>query len=182
MATARNTLDRIGSHPERSEGSGVTLDSSLPLRMTHTLAFMQVRAPQTDDEFARYYNLRWQVLRAPWGQPRGAERDELESSSDHALIIDDNDVALAVGRLHLNSPTEAQIRYMAVADAARGQGLGRRIVAYLETIARQRGASIVVLNAREAVAGFYQRLGYEIVGPGPTMFGTIAHVKMQKQL
>ena len=143
---------------------------------------MPVRPPQTDEEFARYYDLRWQVLRAPWGQPRGAERDELESSADHALITDDNGAALAVGRLHFNSPTEAQIRYMAVADAARGQGLGRQMIEYLEALARQRGASVIVLNARVEVAAFYQRLGYELLGPGPTMFGAIAHVKMQKRL
>jgi predicted GNAT family N-acyltransferase len=143
---------------------------------------MLVRAPQTDDEFARYYDLRWQVLRAPWDQPRGSERDDLDSTADHALIPDEDGTALAAGRLHLNSPQEAQIRYMAVAERARGQGLGRQIVEYLEAIARQRGASVIVLNAREDVADFYQRLGYELIGPAPTMFGAIAHVRMQKLL
>lgn len=143
---------------------------------------MQVRPPQTDEEFARYYDLRWQILRAPWSQPRGSERDEREPTADHAALFDERGTLLAVGRLHLNSPAEAQIRYMAVADAARGQGLGRQIVEYLEETARERGANVVVLNARKEVATFYQRLGYEVVGPGPTMFGAIAHVKMQKLL
>jgi GNAT superfamily N-acetyltransferase len=143
---------------------------------------MQVRPPQTDEEFARYYDLRWQILRAPWRQSRGSERDELETTADHAAVFDERGAVLAIGRLHLNSPTEAQIRYMAVADVVRGQGVGRQIVEYLEAVARRRGASVIALNAREEVAGFYERLGYEVVGPGPMMFGAITHVKMQKQL
>jgi GNAT superfamily N-acetyltransferase len=71
---------------------------------------------------------------------------------------------------------------MAVAESARGKGLGRRIVEYLETIARDRGATTVVLNAREEVAGFYQTMGYEIIGAGPTLFGAVKHVRMQKRL
>lgn len=142
---------------------------------------MEARPPQSDDEFERYYELRWRVLRAPWGQPRGSERDELEERSDHALILGDSGAALAAGRLHLNSPDEAQIRYMAVAETARGQGLGRRIVDYLEGVARQKGVRRIVLNARNEVAGFYTGLGFEAIGPGPTMFGTVAHVRMQKQ-
>ncbi|HEX6960475.1 MAG TPA: GNAT family N-acetyltransferase [Lacipirellula sp.] len=143
---------------------------------------MEVRPPQSDDKFARYYDLRWQVLRAPWGQPRGSERDELEELAEHALIVGESGAPLAAGRLHFNSPDEAQIRYMAVAETARGQGLGMRIVEYLEDVARQKGARRIVLNAREEVAGFYRGMGYEIVGPGPTMFGAVAHVRMQKQL
>jgi GNAT superfamily N-acetyltransferase len=88
---------------------------------------MQVRPPQTDEEFARYYDLRWQILRAPWRQSRGSERDELETTADHAAVFDERGAVLAIGRLHLNSPTEAQIRYMAVADVVRGQGVGRQI-------------------------------------------------------
>jgi predicted GNAT family N-acyltransferase len=143
---------------------------------------VEVHRPQTEEEFTRLYELRWQVLRAPWGEPPGSERDATDSDAEHALIQDDAGQPLAAGRLHFNSPDEAQIRYMAVADAARGQGLGRRIVEYLESIARDRGATSVVLNAREEVAGFYESMGYQIVGAGPTLFGSIKHVRMQKRL
>jgi N-acetylglutamate synthase-like GNAT family acetyltransferase len=143
---------------------------------------MQVKPPQSEEEFARYFELRWQVLREPWGQPRGSERDELEDAAEHALIVDDDGRPLAVGRLHFNSPTEAQIRYMAVAETARGRGLGRQIVEYLEAIARRRGATTIVLNARHEVTEFYARLGYATVGKGPTLFGTVAHRRMLKRL
>jgi N-acetylglutamate synthase-like GNAT family acetyltransferase len=143
---------------------------------------MIVRPPQSHEEFAQYFDLRWRVLRAPWGQPRGSEQDELENSAEHAMIVDDAGRVLAVGRLHFNSHDEAQIRYMAVDDEARGRGLGSLIVEYFEQIARQRGANVIVLNARNEVTGFYARLGYEIVGEGPTMFDIVAHSKMSKRL
>jgi predicted GNAT family N-acyltransferase len=143
---------------------------------------VDVRRPQSEEEFERLYELRWQVLRAPWGEPPGSERDATDADSEHALIQDADGEPLAAGRLHFNSRDEAQIRYMAVAESARGQGLGRCIVEYLETLARDRGAKTVVLNAREEVAGFYQTMGYEIIGAGPTLFGTVKHVRMQKQL
>ena len=143
---------------------------------------MEVRRPQSEAELARLYELRWQVLRAPWGEPPGSERDATDSDAEHALIQDAAGQPLAAGRLHFNSPHEAQIRYMAVAEAARGQGLGRQIVEYLETIARDRGATTVVLNAREEVAGFYESMGYRIIGAGPTLFGAVKHVRMHKRL
>jgi N-acetylglutamate synthase-like GNAT family acetyltransferase len=141
---------------------------------------MQVKSPQTEEQFAKYYDLRWRVLRAPWGSPRGSERDELEAGAHHAMICGDDDNVLAVGRLHFNAPDEAQIRYMAVDGQSRG--LGRRIVEYLEAAARAHGAAGIVLNAREEVVGFYSALGFEVVGEGPIMFGTVKHSRMQKRL
>jgi N-acetylglutamate synthase-like GNAT family acetyltransferase len=143
---------------------------------------VKVKSPQSDEEFAQYYGLRWRVLRAPWGSPRGSERDELETEAHHAMICGVDGNVLAVGRLHFNSPDEGQIRYMAVDEQSRGQGHGRRIVEYLEAEARAHGARAVMLNAREQVVGFYAVLGYEVVGEGPTMFGTVKHSKMRKKL
>jgi ribosomal protein S18 acetylase RimI-like enzyme len=142
---------------------------------------VNVAAPQTPAEFEKYFSLRWEVLRAPWGAPRGAERDELDGSADHAVVWGESGEALAVGRLHLNSPDEAQIRYMAVAPAARGRGLGRLVVAHLEAIARARGAATVVLNARAEAQGFYERLHYCVEGPAPA-FMSIPHFRMRKEL
>jgi predicted GNAT family N-acyltransferase len=143
---------------------------------------MQVKSPQTEGEFAQYYELRWRVLRAPWGAPQGSERDVLDAEADHCMICGAEGNPLAIGRLHLNSPDEAQIRYMAVDEHERGQGYGRRIVEYLEAVARERSAKTIVLNAREEVVGFYATLGYEVIGEGPMMFGTVKHSKMRKIL
>ena len=57
------------------------------------------RAPITEQEFEQYYHLRWQVLRQPWQQPVGSERDTIEQTCIHRMIIDENNTVLAVGRL-----------------------------------------------------------------------------------
>src|SRR3977135_3164657 len=87
----------------------------------------QLSSPATPADWDIYYELRWRVLRQPWGQPRGSERDDLEDSAFHLMLRDPAGTLLAIGRLHLNSPQEAQIRYVAVDRAFEGHGLGGQI-------------------------------------------------------
>lgn len=143
---------------------------------------MQPRPPQTETEWASYRDLRWRVLRAPWNQPPHIDADETSSDCIHAMIADDNGQAIAVGRILFKANAEAQIRSMATAEDCRGQGLGRRIMDYLEQAARKRGATSVLLNARENAVPFYIKLGYEPVGQGPLLFGCIPHTVMKKPL
>ncbi|MEO5719920.1 MAG: GNAT family N-acetyltransferase, partial [Chthoniobacterales bacterium] len=139
------------------------------------------RSPETPSEWERYYDLRWRVLREPWQQPPGSERDELDSKSFHAALWDEKR-PVAAGRLHFNSPTEAQIRYMAVESDRQGDGLGSRVLAALEKHARDAGARTVILNARADAAPFYRRHGYTEIGSAGLLFGSIPHFKMIKQL
>ena len=142
----------------------------------------ELRPPSRPDEWDRYFDLRWRVLRAPWNQPRGSERDNLEDDSRHVALWKPAGVPVAVGRVHLNSSVEAQVRYMAVEPGAEGSGLGGRILATLEDAARELGATRVVLNARERAQPFYERHGYVVVAPAETMFGDVRHVSMSKPL
>ena len=143
---------------------------------------LELRPPRSPVEWDRYFELRWRVLRAPWDQPPGSERDDREDDSQHLALWDAAGTPLAVGRIHLNSPTEAQVRYMAVEPAFDGRGFGGRILAGLERAGSELGASRVVLNARELARRFYERHGYAVVGPADTMFGSIVHYRMEKQL
>lgn len=143
---------------------------------------MIITRPITETEWQAYYELRWQVLRAPWNQPRGSERDPLDASSEHVMALSEEKQLLGVGRLHFTEDGEAQIRYMAVSESARGQGIGTLLLQELENIARLHGAGVVRLDARETALGFYRRFGYEDMGDGHTLFGTIQHRKMRKSL
>lgn len=143
---------------------------------------IQISRPETEEEFEEYYALRWRILRAPWGQPRGSEQDEFEAAADHLTARDQNGRLLGVGRLHLNSADEAQIRYMATGENCRHCGVGRALCRRLEQLAIDRGADRLVLNAREDVVGFYERAGFEITGPGPVLYDVIRHSTMVKRL
>ena len=139
--------------------------------------------PQTPEEFKQYYSLRYEILRKPWGQPKGSERDNNDEISNHRLIIDEiTGDTIAVGRLQFNTKEEAQIRYMAVADNYQGQGLGSKIVTALEDIALDKGASQIILQARSNAVQFYLSNGYEIVEKTHILFGEIQHWLMKKEL
>ena len=144
---------------------------------------MNTIEPKSPEEFRKYYNLRYEVLRKPWGQPIGSERDEGEETSIHRMIIDEKKgEVLAVGRLQFNSKDEAQIRYLAVANSYQGQGLGRNIMSSLEQVARRNGNKWMILSARENALQFYNNNGYEIVKKTHLLFDEIQHWLMRKEL
>jgi ribosomal protein S18 acetylase RimI-like enzyme len=143
---------------------------------------VQVLEPSTSDDFRRYYALRWKILRAPWDQPRGSERDPLDESSVHLMLVDTGHRILGVGRLHFNTIREAQIRYMAIDIPCQRMGLGSLLLSALETRALALGAATLVLDARESALGFYRKHGYIACGSGHVLFNRIAHLRMSKSL
>ena len=144
---------------------------------------MNIIEPKTSEEFRKYYNLRYEILRKPWGQPLRSERDEGEETSIHRMIIDEKTgEALAVGRIQFNSIDEAQIRYMAVSDDLQGRGLGSKIISALEDVARENGNKWMILSARENALEFYKNNGYKIVKKTHLLFGKIQHWLMRKEL
>jgi len=142
---------------------------------------MKIIEPQTREDFDKYYDLRWRILRKPWNQPRGSEKDDLEDESIH-LMACSGGVVCGVARAHFNSSHEAQIRYMAVDEACRGKGIGAKLLAGLEERVKQKGARRITLNARETAVGFYEGHGYEIVAKAHTLYGCIEHFRMVKRL
>ena len=141
----------------------------------------QLVSPETPAQWQQYYQLRWQVLRAPWQQPPGSEQDALEAQAHHLMLVTSQGDVVATGRIHQLDAETAQVRYMAVADSAQGKGAGSRILAALEAKAVAWGCSNVRLNARDSAQAFYQRYGYRRLADAPTQFG-IVHHQMQKKL
>lgn len=143
---------------------------------------MNVIEPVTAIELQQYYTLRWKILRAPWNQPRGSERDALDSCSTHLMVVADNRKVIAAGRLHFNSIREAQLRYMAVDLQQQRKGVGTLLLQALEQRAVTLGAAHIILDARECALRFYRKNGYVAQGAGHVLFNTITHVQMTKSL
>lgn len=140
-----------------------------------------VRAPNSAGEWEAYYALRYRLLRQPWNQPPGSERDELEPIAHHRIAIEQTTGRIVgCGRIHRREDGSAQIRYMAFEDGYRNLGIGSLLLESLEAWALDRGIGTIVLYARVPAVRFYQRHGYRIVAPGAPLFGSIEHVLMQK--
>lgn len=137
--------------------------------------------PSTEKEWSDYYRLRYEVLRKPWGQPLGSEKDDQENESIHFFALVDNEPA-GVCRLQYNSSTEAQIRFMGIDEKFRGKKIGNLLMNEAENTARNDGRTNMVLQARENAVGFYTANGYAIIEKTFLLWDTIQHYKMVKSL
>ena len=140
----------------------------------------KVTTPQSSEDWQAYYSLRWQVLRAPWGEPRGSEQDDLEQDAEHRFIKNNDGEVLGVARLHFNNHQQAQVRYMAVAEGNRNQHIGSRLLHELEKIAWTQDADELVLFARERALDFYKRHGYELKEKAHLAYDDVQHWKNGK--
>jgi len=143
---------------------------------------MKIQTPQTADDFDKYFDLRWRILREPWQQPRGSEIDELEDNSHHVMICDDNNQVIGVGRLHAATDSQGQIRYMAVAKEHQGKSIGSLLLKKLEHIAKEKRFSSILLHARENALPFYLHHGYALLEKSHLLFNSIQHFRMIKYL
>ncbi|MCB0479048.1 MAG: GNAT family N-acetyltransferase [Crocinitomicaceae bacterium] len=142
---------------------------------------IEVRAPQTDQEWEAYFDLRYQELRKPWNQPKGSEKADDEDAAFHFAAFEDGQL-LGVSRLQRNSLEQGQVRFMAVSDQAQGKGIGKKIMAEVEAFAKKIGMTEIVLQAREIAVPFYLAIGYENVEKTHLLFGEIQHYLMRKKI
>jgi GNAT superfamily N-acetyltransferase len=147
-----------------------------------SLPGLQVRAPASPDEFLKMYQLRWQILRQPWDQPVGSERDDHEDTACHRIAILPDYGIIGSGRLQQTKQRQGQIRYMAVHPEFQNKGIGRKILAALEEHARATGIALIILHARETALPFYRERGYELIRKSHLLFDTIQHYEMKKRV
>ena len=142
---------------------------------------IEYRTPLNSDEFEKYDLFRWRILRKPIGKSIDSFKDEYENSSYHLIGVSDNEV-IACGRLHFNTDSEAQIRYMAVNNNLQGMGIGKEIIEHLEKYAFEQNAKKIILNARDHVIKFYEKSGYQVVRKFYGSDTNIPHTTMMKKL
>jgi N-acetylglutamate synthase-like GNAT family acetyltransferase len=139
-----------------------------------------IRSPHTPREWEQYYQLRYDILRAPWGQPVGSEQTADEKAHQHFSFFDNSNQILGVGRLDSVDAQTTQIRFMAVAEQQQGKGIGRALMEEMENVSKEMGIQKIVLHAREVALPFYRQLGYQLDAPSHLLFGEIQHFLMHK--
>ncbi|BAJ65064.1 GNAT family N-acetyltransferase [Anaerolinea thermophila] len=142
-----------------------------------------IQSPTTRDEFKAYYDLRYRVLREPWGQPRGTEKDDYEPLSQHFMAVrEDTREIVGVVKLFEKEPGVGWFSHLAVAPAYQKKGIGKMLVAHVEEEARKRGFCVLGCYARLNTTNYFEKLGYRIAGLPTHYFGTTQVVWMQKDL
>lgn len=142
------------------------------------LAFIDI--DPHDSRYAAELDLRYRVLRAPLGLSRQQTLSPFEDQSLHMLAVDcDDDVVVGCVLFRPLAPRQGRLYQMAVEPDKQRRGIGAQLVAALEAAVARRGFDEVVLHARAAAVGFYERAGYVVDGD-PFVEVGIPHVKMRK--
>lgn len=122
---------------------------------------MTLRVEQTDD-IAACQELRRIVFIDEQGVAEHEERDGKDGEALHVIARLDGD-AIGTARV-LPFGTTAKIGRVCVLSQFRGTGAGVALIEACHNVARQSGATRVILGAQLSALGFYERLGYRAYG------------------
>lgn len=144
---------------------------------------IQITIPKTKADFKAYYDLRYKVLREPWGQPRGTEKDDYEPISQHFVAVDD-ETGEVVGCVKFNEkePGVAWVSHLAVKSTLQRTGIGKKLLAYVEATAREQGFTKIGCQSRLNTTKYFEMAGYKVHGMPLRYFGTTQVVWMEKDL
>ena len=139
-----------------------------------------VKLVENEDEFEGAIAVRFRVFVAEQAIPPEEELDEDDATAVHAVALVHRQV-VGTGRLVSRDDGDGQVGRMAVDRPRRQQGVGGRILIFLEDEARSLGMARCVLHAQEYVKGFYAARGYQEYGES-FLEVNIPHVEMHKEL
>jgi GNAT superfamily N-acetyltransferase len=122
----------------------------------------QIRTPQELDHACRFL-LRIFPSQKPGGPGPGPGllRDRLAEQSPMMLTAKREEEIAGVVLGHVEGGGLGTVDQLAVAAALRGIGLGRRLLAALESGARSLGVRQLTLGSVDGAVGFYERCGYQ---------------------
>lgn len=131
-------------------------------------------------DYALTVALRDRILRHPLGLYFTPEQLEVEVDEFHLTAWDEQQLLACLVLKPVDAFT-VKMRQVAVQENLQGQGIGKKLVAYAETFAREHLFKTMVLHARESAIPFYLSLGYELFGE-PFTEVSIPHRSMRKNL
>lgn len=135
---------------------------------------------RTADEREEALDVRHEVFVEEQGVSVDLEHDQYDDHATH-FVAYDGDQPVGAARLREYDDGIGKIERVAVRAPRRGEGWGRKIMAAVETAAREEGFVTLRLDSQNDAIGFYERLGYEVVSE-PFMDAGILHRTMIRAL
>ncbi len=108
------------------------------------------------------YALRHEVFVLEQGYTAEGEVDMLDAVSHHLLMRKDG-TPIGTARAYIDGDT-AKIGRVCVLAAQRGTGLGAELIQSAVAVAKEQGATRVILGAQLHAVGFYTKLGFTSFG------------------
>lgn len=138
----------------------------------------------TDEQLQQGLEIRKKVFVEEQKVPEEEEIDQYDVIGDnvHHLLLVDDEVPAATGRLIYYKAGTAKMQRIAVHKHYRSKGFGRILLLAMEERARELGLQASILDAQCHAEEFYRKLGYEVISPEPFYDAGILHVRMQKAL
>ena len=131
-------------------------------------------------EYHQMIKLRNEILLKPLHL--AFEKEELNKEKDDILIgAFEEDKMLGCCLLTKIDKECVRLRQMAVQDNLQGKGIGASMMNFAENIARDNGYKKIVMHARKTAIGFYEKLGYSVIG-SEFVEVSIPHFIMEKRL
>ncbi len=121
-----------------------------------------ISVARTEEERAQCLAIRMVVFVHEQQVPAELELDAYDDDATHLLLTEDN-VPLATARL-VDKHGVAKIGRVAVVKAARGRGLGLRIMQAALEEARGQGFRAAMLDSQTYAIPFYEKLGFVAEG------------------
>jgi GNAT superfamily N-acetyltransferase len=147
------------------------------------LPMIKIVSPKTREEFKAYYDLRYKVLREPWGIQKGTEKDDYEPISKHFMAVnDETGQIVGVIKLMEKEPGVGWFSHMAVVPEIQKKGIGKLLLNFIEEEAKREGYKILGCQARLNTTVFFEKAGYQINGLPSHYLGTTQVVWMEKPL
>lgn len=148
-------------------------------------AWGQACRPMAEADLDQVDEIERQIYSFPW--TRGNFADSLRSGYD-AWVVRDQELLLGYC-IVMVALDEAHLLNISVAPPAQGQGLGRRLLGWVEQCAAARHAQSLLLEVRPSnlvAKSLYERAGYERIGLRrgyyPSMRGREDAIVMRKML
>lgn len=131
-------------------------------------------------EYTQMVELRYNLLRKPLRLQFDEEELNREKDDIHIGCFEDDHLE-GCCLLTQTDPSTVRLRQMVVISGLQGKGIGRVLLQFAENIARDRGYKKILMHARKSAVGFYEKLGYNVVGDEFEEV-TIPHYVMEKKL